>query len=55
MRIGNKCQVGILLLLLFLTSCATPQPAKIVKVSPPPIPKIEAHPEPILAAIPAEP
>src|SRR5262249_28189977 len=41
------------MLLLFVASCAGPQPVKVVKGAPP-MPKIEPHPEPILAAIPSE-
>ena len=40
-------------MLLLLASCGAP-PAKVVKVLPPPIPKIEQHVEPLIAAIPSE-
>jgi membrane-bound lytic murein transglycosylase D len=41
-------------ILLLLTSCGMPPAAKVVKVAPPPIPKIEQHVEPLVAAVPAE-
>src|SRR5216117_3026217 len=41
--------------LLLLTSCGAPPPAKVIKVVPPPMPKIEQqHVDPLIAAIPAE-
>src|SRR5476651_1886714 len=40
-------------MLLLLASCGAP-PARAVRVLPPPIPKIEQHVEPLIAAIPSE-
>ena len=40
-------------LILLLAACSAP-PAKVVKVAPPAMPKIEAHPEPLVAEIPSK-
>lgn len=40
-------------ILLLLTSCGAPPPARAVRVVPPSIPKIEQHVEPLIAAVPA--
>jgi membrane-bound lytic murein transglycosylase D len=40
-------------LLLLLTSCGAPLPAKAVKVVPPSLPRIERHVEPLIAPVPA--
>jgi len=47
--------VPLVLLVLLLSSCSTAAPpAKVVKVAPPPIPRIEPHAEPIVAPVPSE-
>src|SRR6516162_7195314 len=40
-------------LILLLAACTAP-PAKVVKVAPPAMPKVEAHPEPLVAEIPSK-
>ena len=42
------------LTLLVLAACTKAVPTKVVKVAPPPLPHIDQHVEPVVAAIPAE-
>jgi membrane-bound lytic murein transglycosylase D len=52
--LGLRRSIGVICVVCGLTACSTPAP-KAVKVTPPPTPPhVEAHPEPIVAAIPSK-